>query len=44
MRLKFIIIVLMAFSLTFSAKDKIPSKTEIVNSMTGVCNWQLANL
>jgi len=39
-----LIIILISFSLTLSAKEKIPSKTEIVNSMTRVCDWQLANL
>ncbi|MEI6555141.1 MAG: glycoside hydrolase family 88 protein [Paludibacter sp.] len=44
MKLKFVLLCLLGFSLTSTASEKLPAKKEITSAMTRVCDWQLANL
>ena len=44
MKLKIAILSMMVFSISLSAKEKLPSKNEIVTAMKGVCDWQLNNI
>ena len=44
MKVKTLIICLLCMNISLMAKNKMPSKKEIVKSMTMVCDWQIANL
>ena len=44
MKKTLVIIGLFVFSISLSAIEKLPSKIEIVSSMSRVCDWQLKNL
>ncbi len=44
MKKNLVIICLITFSISLTAKDKLPAKTEITTALCRVCDWQLANL
>ena len=44
MKKNLVIICLIAFSISLTAKDKLPTKSEITTAMCRVYDWQLANL